>query len=375
MTLRFGCPLIGLTFPWFALLAADAEPDRRGDAKKAQAPVPILSPFGTEAFRYVLHDQKLKPLAGWNDAVEGDHPGRTVLVAFGDGPKIAQIDIPAFVKKGGALLLATDRELDLSVVQFLGARVDPRAVEVQDPDYRYEGRSVCPLVGEMNDDYALFRGIQKLATNRPGFLEDLSDPNDAEPRRGRMRLDAAAFFPACRLPGDGDRTLKMWKPVGPPFAMVHDGEKTRVVVLADHSVFINAMLLRTNNDNFAFAFQCVSWLVESGTGRRDQVLLVNEHGDIETHLDFTSPVRIPALPPSTLPIPPEQIPPPPIPPVEVLNEFLLNLERENVFNRMLLSIFTLNQIISAAILTATGLLLVYGALRLIRARHRAELHL
>src|SRR5438067_1100371 len=94
--LSVGLLLLVLAIP--APVRAQAEPQR--------------FEFGTHALRRILHETKFKALDNWNDL--DDEPGQTLLILLGhlrgdlDG-------IPGglenFVRRGGAVLLATDRAI------------------------------------------------------------------------------------------------------------------------------------------------------------------------------------------------------------------------------------------------------------------------
>jgi hypothetical protein len=74
-------------------------------------------------------------------------------------------------------------------------------------------------------------------------------------------------------------------PYPPLFAVGGDLGEGRVLVLADHSVFINQMMLPVppDNGNLAFAFNCLSWLRGERLERR-RVLFV-EDGAVQTKFD------------------------------------------------------------------------------------------
>ena len=54
----------------------------------------------------------------------------------------------------------------------------------------------------------------------------------------------------------------------------------RLLVLADHSIFINDMMLQTDNDNIPFAFNVVRWLTDAGNGQRRTDVLFYDDGQI-----------------------------------------------------------------------------------------------
>jgi hypothetical protein len=66
----------------------------------------------------------------------------------------------------------------------------------------------------------------------------------------------------------------------------------RILVLADHSIFINEMMLPTDNNNVEFTEACVDWL-RGPNGQRDLVLFV-ENGQPKTKFDI--PLRSVNLP-------------------------------------------------------------------------------
>src|SRR5262249_18482707 len=106
-----------------------------------------------------------------------------------------------------------------------------------------------------------------------------------------------------------------------PFAVAGKVGKGRLVVLADHSVFIDIMLATKENGNAAFAENCVGWLAE-GRQPRDRVLFYEE-GTIRTKFDVL-PVRDV---PIDLP-PPEKL-------VPLMDRFLADAERSDTFDRIL----------------------------------------
>jgi hypothetical protein len=128
-------------------------------------------------------------------------------------------------------------------------------------------------------------------------------------------------------------------------------------VLADHSLFINDMMLQDDNGNIDFTYNCLDWLT-GGAEPRDRVLFVEE-GDVQTAFD----------------IPLKEVPLP-LPPVEALvplaDDALARMEREDAFNKLLLGLVPFETIWVALVLLLTGLLAGYGFYRLSHARHRVD---
>jgi hypothetical protein len=126
-------------------------------------------------------------------------------------------------------------------------------------------------------------------------------------------------------------------------------------VLADHSVFINEMILQADNDNLPFAFNCLEWLC-GDSGQRDRVLFVEE-GQVQTKFD----------------VPLAEAPVPPIPPPGPwINDLIQGIEEENLFNRALLGQVPMRQLLRALVLALTAALLMYGMYRVGQGRHRVE---
>src|SRR5205807_757161 len=111
-----------------------------------------------------------------------------------------------------------------------------------------------------------FEALAHVATNRPSHL--------IRPAPGLPgMLPFLARFPEeCIIEEFGPRQppQELWFAAGGEFG--ERGRKGRLLVLADHSVFINDMLGRADNDNFTFALLCLEWLTDGG--RRDRVLFV-----------------------------------------------------------------------------------------------------
>jgi hypothetical protein len=138
----------------------------------------------------------------------------------------------------------------------------------------------------------------------------------------------------------------------------------RALVLSDHSVFINGMMLQPKsvNDNFDFAYNCINWLTERGA--RKQVLLFE---DGAVNADFS-------LPPLKW-VPDASVPPldPRVSPVAVMNKLLAHWEDRNLFNSVLLNHVQLGRILSFLAIVLTLALVAYGYYRLLQGRHRLEL--
>jgi hypothetical protein len=308
--------------------------------------------YGTHAFRRLLHNLGMKPLARFGDL---DDPAHTLLIVLGEGALEGPPDaLETFLEKGGAALIASDQPQALRfwgrplVVNVTGIPVIAATMES-----RYNGLADCPLIEPVeNGGVPLFRGtigpdmrrlpLERVATNKPSYLA-------MRPLQPSVRV-VARFSPGCLYGGE---------PRDPrPFAIGGKFGGGRLLVLADHSVFINTMLLQPDNDNIAFAYNCIDWLSE-GPPRRDKVLFV-EDGIVQSVFD---------IPLQEVPIP--------LPPLEalvpVVNDALANLDNEDAFNGLLLSAVPLPVILAALAVTSVLALITYGLYRLAAARHRIDL--
>jgi hypothetical protein len=313
-------------------------------------PPPDAVPFeGTQAFRrYVLHDlYQLTPLASVQELDE--IPNDTLLIVFGQvgrrkEPWGVAGRLEGFRKRGGALLIASDRPTWFALESW-GLKISGDLV------HQFDGRAyhqfqACPLLtGFIGSDHPLFQRLQKgLATNQPSYLVP-----------GRSDLQVLATFPrGCRkLPPYGDYQDLHAPPayiVGSPGASPPAG---RMVVIAGHGLFMNGMMAQRDNDNFQFACNCVRWLTDGG--KRKRVLLLEE-GSVQGEFD----------------VPLKALPLPPLPPAHAVDKLLRGLEEEGFFDRLVLALFSRDRILAALLLVASVGLLLYGARRLVRARHRIE---
>lgn len=301
-------------------------------AQPANNPVP---PDGFQAFRAVLRYSELEPLAN-HYRFQAAEPRDVVLVVLGrteylDHGLPANLD--KWVRQGGALLVATDRAGGNWPAAFgttiVGAFIQGDAAAA------YRNLRECPFVRpEPNPASSPFGSLTRIATNRPSFLL----PSKLLPR-------LAGFA------GTGMERVGLFGVGGPVGA-------GRVLVMADHSVFINDMMLKTDNDNLAFAMNCVQWLMQSEYGPRKKVLLVEE-GTIVPTLDFAFqelPVQLPPLPSAA----------------ELVNQSVYELQQKNALPNFLYENVRLGALFRFIFITLTAFLAIFGLVNLLRHRHRVE---
>jgi hypothetical protein len=233
----------------------------------------------------------------------GHDPERQLLIVLGDLEILDRLPLglDEFVRRGGSALIATDRESQQAVlsesfgIQFVHY---PLRVPADSPAAYRKSRE-CIVVEGTQAGGSLFQNLTKVATNRPGFIE-----------ASGSKLQILAEFPKGTH-----------GPIRPRFLFAVGGQygEGRVLFLSDHSVFINAMLLQDDNDNYDFAKSCVRWLTDN---RRREVLFIDE-GAIEKSFDV--PMSEPPFPPV------ESI-------VQAVDQGLRGLEEEDRFNEILLDV-------------------------------------
>lgn len=235
---------------------------------------------GTHVLRRILFDRGYTALERYADLAEA--PDRTLLLVLGDLDELANVPngLESFVRRGGAVLIAGDRppgrpEARRQLLTLAGVSVGTDRVICPQATRCYRGREFCPMVEAIaGADPPVFRATeqQPIATNVPSYLLERFLPPDI---RRLARLPTGAVLEVAGL-GLVD--------VGQPLFAVGGevGQGGKVLVLADHSVFINEMMLPTDTGNVEFTYRLLEWF---GQTPRDRVLLV-ENGAIQTRLDI-----------------------------------------------------------------------------------------
>jgi hypothetical protein len=245
---------------------------------------------GTHSFRRILFDSGFKTALDSFEQLDNDDPGRTLLIVLGDTSVLNKVPggLAKFVARGGGLLVASDQgpgnnELAALTSCAIISRDDWGPIEA--PAIRsYHGWTDCPFVEPLPfEEPDLFSTLNRtgvaelrhVATNIPGGLWLFRR------REGDDRIRTLAGYP-----NGTDPQSNLWRrlPLKPRLYFAVGGKYGRgqVLQLADHSVFINNMMLPPDTDNVDFTYKVVSWF--RGTPpRRDRVLFV-EDGRIETKL-------------------------------------------------------------------------------------------
>jgi hypothetical protein len=309
-----------------------------GPAATAQPKVPFEQ--DNHAFRFVLDSFGYHP-ASVEDAFSV--PTQSIVIFFGQTSIRGKVPANLFkyLEAGGAVLIATDRKTDPILDRQIGVHVTGEIVQAWAESSKYRGSAdYCPLITVAETaglPASPFRAQRPVATNKPSYFE--RSKND-------FLLPVLATFPDdCRV--NGERKWRL------PFALGGKVDKGRLLVLSDHSVFINGMMLQPDNDNFEFACNCLKWL--NNTGHRWDVLFVDEGTIVH---DFKVPVT--------------NLPMPPISPMAAADHVIAALEEDDLFNRLILEHFSLRQIVSAWAVVLTLMLLAFLFYRLMRSGHHVD---
>jgi hypothetical protein len=326
-----------------------------------------LSPAdrGTQVLRAVLHSLGLNPLATIDDAFA--FPSRTLIIVLGDPRPLDQSFTIGSLREyigasGGALLVATDRSTFAR-----NSRNDPGVLmtdlecgvyglpvgDVQtDPAELYRGHLAdCPLLQparrpEFRSELNLLRGLPRVAANKPSFLRPLFTDADRLNRRRVFAELPEGYWPPRRGAEPTRFLIGIADTLG----------AGRYMVLADHSIFINEMMLQLDNDNVAFTVRAVNWLTEDG--RRDRVLLLDEgtiRGDFDVNLDYIDP---------------------PLPHPDVLgpavDRLWEGLEAERFFDRVIDNLIPPHRLVRYLLLGATVSGMAFALYRVTAGRYRPD---
>ncbi len=245
----------------------------------------VFSWSGSQGFSTLLGLADLAPLADIKELSEHS-PRETLVIVLGKthvAKALKEIKaevggLKEFYDKGGALLIATDGQIDLPELHL---HITGTTVH-EAPAFSFRQSTGLPLVKEFLARYhPIFAGVSLLATDEPSqiwldtqvpfpqALADFSVTNLAEaPPFGKRR---------CLMAGSG-RDVQAYG---------------RLLVIASPSVFLNIFLAAHTVDNAAFTQNCVDWLTNDG--ERKYCLFVEE-GRILTRFDRpTTHNRLPSI--------------------------------------------------------------------------------
>jgi hypothetical protein len=308
---------------------------------------------GTDFFRAVLNSVRANPLSG-HEALRVK-PTAKVLIVFGDTSQLDLLidagDFQRFIRAGGSVLIATDRPTSAAFDAVTGIRVSGEFVEAEAANsYRTEFVE-CPIVVDhfgkaaRHPIFAPLHNPSTVATNRPSFISHNSG--------GTRSL--GAILPIAWLPVEGTYNIAGRTGKSPlVLAVANTFPTNHLLVIADHSIFINDMMWQGDNDNITFAFSVVRWLTDNG--QRTEVLFIDD-GTVQTDFNVS------------LSFPPPQLPPL----VPLADEIVVGLERENAFNKTLLEMAGgPGPILRTIAFLLTLALVFFGLYRFLQGRHRQE---
>lgn len=283
--------------------------------------------FGFHLFQLLLEQKGLRSITEFDEAISDD-PARTVMVLAGnlDWMSHQWAQIHNFVERGGAVLVASDRDVSAPGLFVLSGG----PLLVNDKDAAYQQFRDCPVMTEI-ERHRVSRNVTQIVGNRCGWISQASS------RRlgGWEAIARLSDFEATDERGRERQYL------GAPIVAelnADNGSRGRLILAADHSLFVNGMLW--HGSNAMLAINTVDRLCESGN-RRTLYFSIN---------GAASRSGIPMIPPESLPEPPEDMPLP-LDAVENLwsefwerpwgwrfamgNALLTGLEDQNVFNPIL----------------------------------------
>ena len=277
--------------------------------------LPVDWQFGYHLFQLLLEQKGLTSITSFDEAFEYA-PSETVMVLVGDLGWINRSDwsdILSFLRNGGAVLVATDRSVNAPGL----FNIKDGPIEVSDERDAYQGFPDCPRIRKLERSHDLSRNVDQLIGNRSGRISTTWGRNGS--------WTNVAYLPPYHGSSGGAKS--------PVIATMRfdDSRSGRLMVAADHSLFINGMLWHGNNA--ILALNTTDWLCSD---HRRTLLFLSDGVVVRS--------GIPLPPPTPPPISPEDIPPfsledlaetPPESIITFANTFITGLEDENVFNQVL----------------------------------------
>lgn len=325
----------------------------------------------TDAFRRLLFELHFQPLHNFKEL--HNNPSESVFIMLGNPSCLSKSNFPKglrdFVEHGGAVLIATDLkpegDAEDNLKRLAGVTVAGEKLLCcnRDANDIYDMSKYCPFVKSLGVSLprsgstnplsmlaavlgaggqpALFRNphpeqpdLQRVATNAPSRLK-------IDGRWLPVGIYQLAVLPSLCQDEDtvnqpDARDPQREKPL---FAIGGTVGKGRVIVLADHSLFINRMVLPRDTDNLEFAVNCLHWLrggistpmealraasLKQLAGQRNKALFWDD-GDIRRNFE---------VPLKKVPIKPAPVSEPAI--VAAVDKTLARMEDNDYFNRQIL---------------------------------------
>ncbi len=209
-------------------------------------------------------------LATWQNT----RADNSLLIMLGSLRGRSPVDLGEYLEKGGAALLASDRNDSRTASTFgIGFSAGVQAASTRDV---FRNHLDCPIVTDRVASHPVLRGVESIVTNRPGRLFG-HIPSETSFQRVR----SIASLPRLR-PRTTSRNF---------LATVENRAGGRALCMADQSVFSNQMLM--HGDNALLAIRTLDWLRDGKP--RKTLIVVN--GQITDPFDPSSIDMV--LPPPT----------------------------------------------------------------------------
>ncbi len=266
-----------------------------GPGVRLIAPPPPLRPFGedTHVFRRLLFDLKHKPVArgellpGLNPPVIPDNPPdpkTVIVVVLGDPARVGGLPgggVKGFLEKGGAVLLASDKPLPPTVNadlnQLVGCTVNGQHFIYRgdnEADNCYHGENFCPFLVPSAGGHAFFRNPKDF--DKPTLRVATNVPSVLSAGQGEPRPPAGAEEIAQLKNLRSELAAGLQPPPSHSFMFARKTDNGgRLLVLADHSIFINYMMMPEDNGNVEFTANCLEWL-NAGSATPKRVLFLDD---------------------------------------------------------------------------------------------------
>lgn len=288
----------------------------------------VKLPFGgSEFFRFFLHQKQVKPITRFVEAEQ--NPKQSMIICLGDAEWINDVitgkELANFINAGGAVLIATDQECLNNRIdtweQRFGIVIRGEYLTAK-ADHCFDGIDGRPWVKPrgralfINEDspFRIFSDIKSegkdaIVTDHP------SEMSLVQANRPNMIVTPLAGYPVSAKTIQNNVAVKQ---ANDHFAIAmrsENGNQGRLIVLSDHSVFVNGLMkfnvneetgdITYPNANIRFANQLIDWL-KGRDNERTNCLFVSDGMVIDQFAKQVplNPQNIPPIPPV---IPPDQL--------------------------------------------------------------------
>ncbi len=266
---------------------------------------------GTEVLRRIFKDQGFTAVRPdeWRDQIT-KHPEDTIVFFLGFGrtdpaqfvsPDFVRIDelpggLQPFLQKGGAVLIATsypppgaEHEISsLTGLEIRGVPLDYTAMMARDDEkdlHRlcYQDKPHCPFLWPVRELKQPFDRLflppgkigsvmWRIATNEPTYLQPVNGPGHCTALASLIGHPIDLFL--------DPKSIWSWT-----FAVGGELDSGRYLILANHRMFLNRMMMPEDTDNVEFTKNCLSILEKRKDGGTRKKLLFVHLGRINANFD------------------------------------------------------------------------------------------